>query len=152
MKFCPNCGSEVQDGASFCTSCGGKLPQDESLNQENSGDSIFGFEDQSTNSNPTYNNQNTYQNQTTNQNQNNAQVEPQKTNSMCLVGFILSFFFSLIGIIVSCVGLSQLKKNPNEKGKGMAIAGIVIGSVGLVFQIIVGIIRGLAIVAEQLGQ
>lgn len=147
MKYCQNCGSEIQEGASFCTSCGSKLPQSEPIIQNESNESIFGFEDHQTiTENRSFENGNTNQNSF--QNQNNENNEPLRTNSMCLVGFILSFFFSFIGLIVSCVGLSQLKKNPYEKGKGLAIAGIIIGVIGFVIQFIWGFIQGMAMVAE----
>lgn len=55
----------------------------------------------------------------------------QKTNTCAVVGFVLSFFFGLIGTIVCIVALTQIKKR-GEKGKGFAIAGIIIGSLGLV--------------------
>lgn len=50
------------------------------------------------------------------------------TNGMAITGFVLAFFLPLIGLILSIVGLSQLKKK-NQSGKGLAIAGIVISSV-----------------------
>ena len=27
MPYCPNCGAQVQEGASFCTNCGSRLAQ-----------------------------------------------------------------------------------------------------------------------------
>ena len=32
MKFCPNCGKELKDGASFCASCGTKVGGNEHTN------------------------------------------------------------------------------------------------------------------------
>lgn len=129
MKYCTNCGSEVKESDSFCVSCGSPIAHiNEPVKTESSADSLFGFDDQPKS---TINETNTYN---SSQPQNTA--EPEKTNSMCLAGFILSIFFSFIGLIVSCVGLSQLKKNPNEKGRGFAVAGIVIGIIGTVIYII----------------
>ncbi len=57
----------------------------------------------------------------------------QKTNTMAVVGFILAFFLSLVGLILSIVGLMQIKKDPAKyKGKGLAVAGIIIGAIGTV--------------------
>lgn len=67
--------------------------------------------------------------------QNNAD----RWNTMVIVGFILSFFTGIIGAILSAVGLSQIKKT-GEKSKGLAIAGIVIGSVSTLVSIIVTIV------------
>jgi len=50
------------------------------------------------------------------------------TNTMALVGFILSFFFSFIGSILALIGLIQISNSGGrEGGKGLAIAGIIIG-------------------------
>ena len=66
-----------------------------------------------------------------------------KTNTMALVGFILSligfltswFIFPLVlaivGLILSCIGMKQIKEN-NEGGKGLAIAGIVLGALAII--------------------
>ena len=27
MRFCPNCGAQMDDAAKFCTQCGGKMPE-----------------------------------------------------------------------------------------------------------------------------
>ena len=54
-----------------------------------------------------------------------------KTNTCAIVGFILSFFVGLAGLIVSIVALNQIKKR-NEKGKGLAIAGVVFSILGII--------------------
>ncbi|MDR2523994.1 MAG: DUF4190 domain-containing protein [Candidatus Nomurabacteria bacterium] len=59
-----------------------------------------------------------------------------KTNTMAIVGFVLSFFSSVIGIVLSIVALGQIKKT-GEGGKGLATAGIIIGSVSTVVAIVV---------------
>ncbi|MBB4071768.1 DUF4190 domain-containing protein [Leucobacter sp. OH2974_COT-288] len=59
----------------------------------------------------------------------------EKTNVMAIVGFVLSFFVSLVGAILSLVALSQIKKT-GEKGRGLAIAGAIIGFVGTILTII----------------
>lgn len=62
--------------------------------------------------------------------------QPTKTNSLAIIGFILAIILPLIGLILSIVAMSQIKKK-NEGGKGLAIAGIVIGSILLFFQLII---------------
>jgi Tfp pilus assembly protein PilE len=50
-----------------------------------------------------------------------------KTSGMAIAGFILAFVCSLLGLIFSIIGLSQINKsNGTLGGKGLAIAGIVI--------------------------
>ena len=76
-------------------------------------------------------------------NNNAVYAQPQQAqqhksqNTLAVVGFILSFFFALIGLIISCVALSKAKKEYNGDGKGFAIAGIVIGALETVIYIIV---------------
>ena len=50
----------------------------------------------------------------------------QKTNTLAVVGFILTFFpcISIIGWVLCIVALFQIKSR-GEKGKGLAIAGII---------------------------
>ena len=63
-----------------------------------------------------------------------------KTNGQAIAGFICSiigFWFAgiilgAISISLSSVALKHLKAFPNEKGKGLAIAGLIIGIVDVV--------------------
>ena len=67
-------------------------------------------------------------------------------NGMCIAGFICSFFFPLVGLVLSIIALVQINKT-GEKSRGMAIAGIVIGgiSTALALIAIIMVICGLAI-------
>jgi len=49
-------------------------------------------------------------------------------NAMAITGFVLSFlnWFAILGIILCAVALMQIKKS-NQRGRRLAIAGIVIG-------------------------
>lgn len=62
------------------------------------------------------------------------QQEP-KTNTLAIVGFVLSFLINIVGAIISLVALSQIKKS-GEKGRGLAIAGAIIGFISFVLSII----------------
>jgi hypothetical protein len=69
------------------------------------------------------------------------------TNRLAIAGFVLGLlstpsfccccgcFFglpcSILGLIFSCMGLSQINKNPMQGGKGLAIAGIILSILGL---------------------
>lgn len=67
-----------------------------------------------------------------------APAAPAQKNTIAIVGFVLSFFTSLIGLIVSIVGLVNAKKPEyNGDGKGFAIAGIIISSIETVLIIII---------------
>lgn len=59
-----------------------------------------------------------------------------KSNGFAIAGFVLSFFFSILGIIFSSIGLSRANKM-NGKGKGLAVAGLVISLVSFVIGVII---------------
>lgn len=69
--------------------------------------------------------------------------ESQKTNKSAIVGFILSIvsifgigLAGIVGIVLGIVALVQIK-HTNEKGKGIAIAAIIIGFIwGIAYSII----------------
>jgi hypothetical protein len=72
---------------------------------------------------------------------------PPKTNALAIVSLITSivgivlipFLGSLAGVITGHISLKQLKTN-GENGRGMALAGTIIGWVGLAFAVIGGIL------------
>ena len=62
-------------------------------------------------------------------------VAPTSTNGMAvaaLVTSIVCFPINFIGFIFGLVALGQIKSNPTQGGKGLAIAGVVIGGIGMV--------------------
>lgn len=64
------------------------------------------------------------------------------TNTLAIVGFVTSIICcgTAIGIVCSAIALGQINKNPNQGGKGLATAGLVLGilgTVGVVFYWIV---------------
>lgn len=75
---------------------------------------------------------------TTFQNGNQTTYVEKKSNGMAVAGFILSFFFALLGLIFSIIGLKKSKET--NSGKGLSIAGIIISTLNMV----VGFILGLA--------
>jgi peptidyl-prolyl cis-trans isomerase B (cyclophilin B) len=80
------------------------------------------------------------------QNQPYSGYAPQsnKTNGLAIASLITSFFISIVGIILGHVALSQIKRT-GENGRGLAIAGLVIGYVSLAIGIIAAIMMlGLA--------
>ncbi|MFJ3392596.1 DUF4190 domain-containing protein [Leifsonia aquatica] len=64
-------------------------------------------------------------------------------NTMAIVGFILAFFVSIVGVILGFVALSQIKRT-GEQGRGLALAAVIIGLV----EIVLGIIFTIIIIAS----
>ena len=69
-------------------------------------------------------------------NMNNTNTEQPKTNKNAIyaiafscVSIVIFWWLSYAGIASGILALKEIKKN-NEKGKGLAIAGIVIGVIG----------------------
>jgi hypothetical protein len=64
----------------------------------------------------------------------------EKWNVLSIVAFVIVFFgFSVISIILGFVGLNQIKKT-GERGRGLALAAIIIGFVSIVLGIIAWIV------------
>lgn len=61
-----------------------------------------------------------------------------KWSGWSIAGFIVSFFSSIIGLIFSILGLRQTKRT-GRRGRGLAIAGIVISIVGFLLTIAVNV-------------
>ena len=89
-----------------------------------------------------------------------ASTAPMGTNWMSVAGFILGVFSlpscccclislpcSILGIIFSAMALSQLKHEPMRGGRGLAIAGLVLAIIGLIFTLFFmfgGLMNGMA--------
>jgi len=67
---------------------------------------------------------------------------PETFNVLAIVSFVSAFVVSLAAVICGHIALSQIKKT-GEKGRGFAIAGVVLGYVG----ILAGIITVIVIIA-----
>jgi hypothetical protein len=62
-----------------------------------------------------------------------------KFNVLAIVSLVSAFFISLVAIITGHIALSQIRKT-GEKGRGLAIGGLVLGYLGVVAAIIVVIV------------
>lgn len=51
------------------------------------------------------------------------------TKTLSIVGLILGILVPIAGIIVSAIALNKMKQTGVEEGKGMAMAGLIIGIV-----------------------
>lgn len=121
-NFCKNCGNKLNEEDKFCLKCGAAV-------EENSPKST---NEQQTN----IPNNNTAQND-------NA-METTKTNAAAVGGFVCSLvgiliFGIIMGILAICLSVTakrHMQVFPNEKGKGLATAALVIGIIDIVFSFI----------------
>lgn len=110
MKYCSHCGNELFEQSVVCPKCGCQVRDfNFGANTQQSANTTSGAQ---------------------------SQQAPKKMNAMCLAGFILSFIMPLLGLILSCIGKSQLSQNPNQDGETFAKAGIIISAVRLVLNVV----------------
>lgn len=72
--------------------------------------------------------------------QNGAAQTGKKTNGMAIAGFVCSFFFALLGLIFSIIGMQQCKER-GDNGYGLAKAGMIISIVWMAIVFIVAVAR-----------
>ena len=113
---CDKCGSEVDSNAKFCPNCGAKIEPTEKAERVEVVEATV--KDNSDNK------------------VNNTEIG---YNVMSIVGFVLSFIpipkFRLVALVISIIALVQIFKT-KEKGKGLAIAGIAISSLIVIYGLI----------------
>lgn len=63
----------------------------------------------------------------------------QKNNVIAIVGFVLSFFIALAGLICSIIGYKNADRDYNGNGKGFALAGTIISAVSLAIELALAI-------------
>jgi hypothetical protein len=72
---------------------------------------------------------------TTNPYQTSSAPASDRFNVLAIVGFILAFFINIAGLVVSIIALSQVKRT-GERGRGLALAGIIISAISLVLSVV----------------
>ncbi|MGN1077681.1 MAG: zinc-ribbon domain-containing protein [Candidatus Gallimonas sp.] len=110
--YCSQCGKQLQDGDRFCPSCGASQTGEE----------------KQTYTPPQYNPQCAA-----------PQQVQHHTNTLAIVGFVLSFFCAIAGLICSIIGFQKSKELDGE-GRGLATAGIAISVAAMVIGLITSII------------
>ena len=108
--FCSKCGKQNLDNAKFCSSCG----------------TPFSGTTQPQYAPPP-------------QSQYTAQpAVAQHTSGMAIASLVFGIIGgSLFAIIFGAVALGQIGKNPNLSGKGLAIAGIILGVLWMIILVII---------------
>ncbi len=59
--------------------------------------------------------------------------------TMSILGLVLAFIFPIVGIILSAIALNKMKQTGVEDGKGLAMAGLIIGIAIMVIGVIASV-------------
>ena len=65
-------------------------------------------------------------------------------NTLSILSLVFGFLLPILGIIFGIIALVQISKDPQQEGKGLAIAGIVLGVVLTVLPLLIMLLLGLA--------
>ncbi len=109
--FCTKCGKEIPEEAKFCPHCGASTNGEPQPNANR--DTYFTPPPA-----PRY--------------QQQPAQQTQETNTMAIVGFVLSFFITIAGLICSIIGYRNADSQYGGNGKGLALAGIIISAISMV--------------------
>lgn len=107
MKYCTHCGKEVLDDAIICPACGCSVQYGEAPKRQ---------QQQQARPQPT---------QSSLPNYNDS------CSALSIVGFVLCFVWSLVGLIISIVAHNEAKRTGSEKSRSLSKAGIIVSSVFL---------------------
>lgn len=120
MKECPNCGAMNPEGNFTCSSCGVNFNVYQENNEENAG-----YSEAVANEHPSEGSEN----------QAKPKANAYNKNAIIALAFsvIAIFIFWWLSIAGISLGVKSLKemKDSGEKGKALAIAGIVVGFIDL---------------------
>ena len=108
--FCKNCGKQIDDNSVVCPYCGAETKSQATAQQ------------------PQYQQP---QYQQPYQQPYQQQYSEKRSNSYAIAGFVLAFFFALLGLIFSIIGLRKVDECGGS-GKGLAIAGIVLSILSMI--------------------
>ena len=130
--FCTNCGQTLEEGTTVCPACGAVysapvIEQPSPIQMGQTPPVVQQVLPVVQPVQPIY--------------QTNVYTPPEqpKYNGLCVAGFVCSFFFPIVGLILSIVGVSQCKKGV-FLGKGLGVAGIVLSIIFSILSIIVAIL------------
>ena len=106
--YCKHCGKEIQDNSSFCPYCGSSVSKkicDRKETNDNKGSyetgfGIGGFV---------------------------VSIVAVLYSHMIIALWYIAFALALIGVVLSCAGMKEIKKGKN----GLAFAGFIIGAIAL---------------------
>lgn len=113
IKYCSNCGNELSENINYCPYCGEKI-----IRELKETKTINETKEESFDPN-----------------------EFENPNSLAIAGFVTAIislllnFWGIVGIVatvLSAVAINQVNKS-KERGKGLAIAGVIIGTFSILY-------------------
>ena len=115
MNYCTNCGEKVEEYYNVCPRCGTSLKNNKFVSEDNQ-----------------YRRSNSYSSTSEINNDKRKSSEGESSSdTFAIVGFILTFFIPIVGLIFSISGLKS------TKNKGFAIAGVILNSIIVLFTVII---------------
>ena len=115
MNYCTNCGEKVEEYYNVCPRCGTSLKNNKFVSEDNQ-----------------YRRSNSYSSTSDINNDKRKSSEGESSSdTFDIVGFIITFFIPIVGLIFSISGLKS------TKNKGFAIAGVILNSIIVLFTVII---------------
>ena len=128
MNYCTNCGEKVEEYYNVCPRCGASLKNNNFVSEDNQ-----------------YRRSNSYSSTSDINNDKRKSSEGESSSdTFAIVGFVLTFFIPIVGLIFSISGLKS------TKNKGFAIAGVILNSIIVLFTVII-ILFYISIIRAALG-
>ena len=128
MNYCTNCGEKVEEYYNVCPRCGTSLKNNKFVSEDNQ-----------------YRRSNSYSSTSDINNDKRKSSEGESSSdTFAIVGFILTFFIPIVGLIFSISGMKS------TKNKGFAIAGVILNSIIVLFTVII-ILFYISIIRAALG-
>ena len=125
MKECPNCKKLNPEGNSFCEGCGNSLNTTANNLDTNNQQTV------DLNNNLNTSNQQTVDNQKSSVTKSGYNKNAIISISCSIICFIIFWWLAFVGISSGVAALKEINEK-DQKGKGLAIAGIVISVAGLI--------------------
>ena len=115
MNYCTNCGEKVEEYYNVCPRCGTSLKNNKFVSEDNQ-----------------YRRSNSYSSTSEiNDDKRKSSEGESSFDTFAIVGFVLTFFIPIVGLIFSISGLKS------TKNKGFAIAGVILNSIIVLFTVII---------------
>lgn len=148
---CIHCGAEIPDYAKFCTACGRPVQAAAQPTAEPAKDAPEGADtaDETAENNTAVNDQlpASYSDPNYYSAQGSGTVTaPAASNALAIAGFVCSLVFvpvafgvltAIAGLILSILGMNAAKTLPENKGRGLALAGTIISAIRIAIILIV---------------